>query len=569
MSQRLLPLLRRPSLPLVCRLPVPRLFINAKYPTMSKPRRPNINHGRSKKQKKAVVEGFQGTNTEIVESEVKSLLAKSPAACPVGGDNELEAASSPRPPAAPERWSEVEVRIAELSSTGDGLGFSSSLPGHVFAVPYSLPGEVVKAKVVRTFGLQGYSEADLLEVVESSPSRDNGRVKCQYFARCAGCHFQMLSYEDQLAHKKSVIERAYCRFSDLTPESIPTIGNVIGSPLQYGYRTKLTPHFPAKTPDDMYMQEQGRSSIRPVGFTPKGRRMNLDIEDCPIGTDAVRKGLKSERERLTPIFDSFKRGATLILRESTERTYAKDAREDKQKSPLPDGQHSRTKDEKPGQDHMDVKRCITSNSEMAKEYVDDFVFAQKAGAFFQNNNSILPVFTQYVREQVIVPSLSPPLNQLIDAYCGSGLFTVTLSSIFATSFGIDVSRECIEAARRNAALNNIQNATFIEATASAIFRSLPTSVDPDRTAVVIDPPRKGCDSDFLRQLLQFRPRRILYVSCNVHTQARDVGVLVEGAGKDARYNIESICGFDFFPQTHHVESVAVLQRVDDSKSRDS
>ena len=79
---------------------------------------------------------------------------------------------------------------------------------------------------------------------------------------------------------------------------------------------------------------------------------------------------------------------------------------------------------------------------------------------------------------------------------------------------------------------------------------------------MIDPPRKGCDADFLRQLLEFRPRRLVYVSCNGHTQARDVGVLVEGRGHGARYEIESIRGFDFFPQTHHVESVAVLQRVD-------
>jgi len=83
--------------------------------------------------------------------------------------------------------------------------------------------------------------------------------------------------------------------------------------------------------------------------------------------------------------------------------------------------------------------------------------------------------------------------------------------------------------------------------------------------VVIDPPRKGCDESFLTQLLKFGPKRVVYVSCNVHTQARDVGVLVRGIENGgARYKIESLRGFDFFPQTGHVEGVAVLSRIEGS-----
>ena len=529
---------------------------------MSKPRRPQVHHGRSKKQRKAIAKGFQGTNTEVVEAEVKALLTKDAAVQAVGDDDKTGGASSPQPATIPERWSEVEVHVSELSSTGDGLGTSPGNPHHVFAVPYSLPGEVVKAKVARSFGPQSYSEADFLEVVKSSPARDDSRAKCQYFTRCAGCAFQMLSCEDQLSHKKSIIERAYSRFSGLTPESIPKVGDVVGSPLEYGYRTKLTPHFPAKSKDGQYPQENGLGPKRPIGFTPKGRKMALDIEDCPIGTDAVRRGLKGERERLTPIMDTLKNGATLLLRESTERKATSTDDDGKSQPPPHNEQSPKIEDGKPRQECVDVKHCITNNSDLAKEYVGDFQLVQKAGAFFQNNNSILPRFTQYVRERIVAPHLDPPLDQLIDAYCGSGLFTVTLSALFAASYGIDVDRQCTDAARRNAARNGIANATFVEATASAVFGRLPASVAPDRTAVVVDPPRKGCDADFLRQLLAFRPRRIVYVSCNVHTQARDVGVLAEGAGPDARYTIESLCGFDFFPQTHHVESVAVLQRVE-------
>lgn len=101
------------------------------------------------------------------------------------------------------------------------------------------------------------------------------------------------------------------------------------------------------------------------------------------------------------------------------------------------------------------------------------------------------------------------------------------------------------------------------ADAPELFKSV--EFPHDKTVVVIDPPRKGCDESFLNQLLKFAPRRVVYVSCNVHTQARDVGVLV--MGKDGvKYEIESLRGFDFFPQTGHVEGVAVLNRVDEAQS---
>ena len=107
---------------------------------------------------------------------------------------------------------------------------------------------------------------------------------------------------------------------------------------------------------------------------------------------------------------------------------------------------------------------------------------------------------------------------------------------------------------------------FIAADASSLFTSLdPATFKPEETLVVLDPPRKGCDESFIRQLIKFGPQRICYVSCNVHTQARDVGWLVAGFEQDGErsgglYEIESLRGFDFFPQTGHVESIAFLRK---------
>jgi tRNA (uracil-5-)-methyltransferase len=132
--------------------------------------------------------------------------------------------------------------------------------------------------------------------------------------------------------------------------------------------------------------------------------------------------------------------------------------------------------------------------------------------------------------------------------------------MFRSSLGIDIDVHSIDNARENAKLNNLPNTGFAAADATLLFQKVP--YPPDQTLIVIDPPRKGCSKDFLRQLLEYGPRRIAYVSCNVHTQARDVGYLVQNDSPNGvRYDIESIRGFDFFPQTGHVEGLAILNKV--------
>lgn len=122
---------------------------------------------------------------------------------------------------------------------------------------------------------------------------------------------------------------------------------------------------------------------------------------------------------------------------------------------------------------------------------------------------------------------------------------------------MDIAADSIAYASSNAAANNINNARFITGNAERIFESI--DFPGAETSVIIDPPRKGCDKLFLDQLLQFKPKRVVYVSCNVHTQARDLGYILNGGGSG--YRVDEIRGFDFFPQTHHVEGVAVLTRA--------
>ncbi len=538
----------------------------------------------------------EGSNEEVLLADIRNLLAsRRRTDLPAKSDSESAGTITTTPSTLlPERFAEVEVEILELSSTGDGIGFSPE-SDHVYVVPFTAPGDTVTAKVITLFPKHSYTLTDFVRVVDPSPQRDDSRIGCPYFATCSGCQLQMLSYEDQLAHKKTIIEKAYQNFSGLTPGCLPPVGDTIGSPLQYGYRTKLTPHFdgpPGSRSRKLRRSGAERKSfeeVPPIGFMVKGTRRTLDIEDCPIGTDAVRMGMKSERRRVVEELDKYKRGATLLLRESTRRV-PKDVDEKTLQSSL-EPEHGVRGQEEDGQgttnghvdgglspkqpqvdvaavisrdcgDYTEEKICITNSNATSTEYVDDYVFSNTAGAFFQNNNSILPNFTAYIREHALplsLPDNTKPVQFLIDAYSGSGLFTITLSSLFSSSTGIDIAEQSISSARQNAKANGIQNAKFIAADASALFAEI--TYPPDETVVVIDPPRKGCDSNFLSQLLRFGPRRVVYVSCNVHTQARDVGVLVNG-NSDSAYQVESLRGFDFFPQTGHVEGVAILNRND-------
>ena len=542
----------------------------------------------AKRQKFASKPVNDGTNEVVLLADVASLLSQQRAPEQIDHPKEETGNGTPMETVShslPERFSEVEVKISELSSTGDGLGFSSG-SNHVYVVPFAVPGDLVQVKVVNQFPQAHYTLTDFIKVITPAPQRDDSLAKCPYFSKCAGCQIQMLPYDLQLQHKKTIVEKAYRNFSGLTPDVVPAVGETIGSPLQYGYRTKLTPHF--EGPPGSMTRKAKRSDpwgrkrfeeIPPIGFQLKGTRKTIDIEDCPIGTDAVRDGMRTERKRISEEISKYTKGATILLRENTLRKpkaqpekatsgLSFDQVDGKEKLSIaakepkgPLGGNDLKSSHFGSSPYLEEKTCITDQRAVSTEYIDDYEFKNTAGAFFQNNNSILPKFTEYIRTRVITgPSKGSqkPIKYLIDAYCGSGLFTVTLSSLFSSSMGIDISGASIASARENADANRVSNASFTTADASKLFEQV--TYQPEKTVVIIDPPRKGCDGPFLQQLLRFGPSRVVYVSCNVHTQARDVGVLVEGVG-DCRYQIESLQGFDFFPQTGHVEGVAILARI--------
>jgi 23S rRNA (uracil1939-C5)-methyltransferase/tRNA (uracil-5-)-methyltransferase len=192
---------------------------------------------------------------------------------------------------------------------------------------------------------------------------------------------------------------------------------------------------------------------------------------------------------------------------------------------------------------------VTDHEAVIHEQVGGLRLHFLARDFFQNNPFILPAFTAYVRQQAAASGA----RFLVDAYCGSGLFALACAPAFVRVTGVEISETSVRFARENATANGLGNATFRAADAATIFAGL--DFPPGDTAVVIDPPRKGCDAAFLRQLFAFSPRAVVYVSCDPATQMRDLkDFLAHG------YHLTAVQPFDLFPQTRHLECVITLAR---------
>ncbi|WRT64484.1 uncharacterized protein IL334_001416 [Kwoniella shivajii] len=523
---------------------------------------------KNRKQKRFLPEKY--SPADVIYQDVRDFLG------PANVDEILSKsdASEWEAPGELKLYEQVELTVGAFTVSGESLALAPGEKKWAVIAPFAHPGDRIKAKIYKHDRLCSY--ADLVEILEYSEEYRGGegdRRKypgqgCKYFGECGGCQLQPLPYELQLLHKKRTVSLAYARFSDLPSNLIPEIQPTIGSPKQWQYRTKITPHFDAPPKwaqkrlkeggeeDAMNALNEGKGWEIRIGFERKGRPGVMDIEECPIATPVLNKKMTEERKRVQETIMSFTRGATLLLRDSLPAP-----------TPLPDSStpfSSSTEPIIPPEDHI----AITNHKLPVYERVGSYLFSFTAGSFFQNNNSILIPLTEYVKEAIFPPhSKAPKPTYLVDTYCGSGLFGITLNEPFEKVAGVEISHDSIVAAKKNAEMNGLQDkTTWLCGKAEDIFGGLDEKgFQGAKSCVVVDPPRKGCDEPFLTQLLSFKPLTIVYVSCNVHTQARDVGYLIResesrGEGK-WKYVVESLRGFDLFPQTAHVESVAVLRLV--------
>lgn len=410
---------------------------------------------------------------------------------------------------------EIELEISTLTNLGIGLGRvpikdpqTTEVTQWVVMCAFALPGELVRARVFRNH--KNYSEADALSILRPSPHRV--AAPCAVFGRCGGCQYQNFRYDQQLVWKRQQVEELLRYMAGIEFAVAP----VIGSPREYGYRSKITPHFnPPRLQADAGETTVLDEKSFPIGFLRQGTRFDLvDVPRCEIATEPINVRLGDVRveTRRRAAAGEFTRGATLLLRDAS------------------------------GEVTTEYDQVIT-------ERVDELKLRFLARDFFQNNPFILPSFTAYVRQQAAASGA----RFLVDAYCGSGLFALSSASAFEKVVGIEISETSIAFARENAKANGIENAAFQAGDAARIFDGL--AYPPAETVVVIDPPRKGCDEGFLTQLFQFAPRAVVYVSCDPATQMRDLKHFVTHG-----YQLAAVQPFDLFPQTRHLECVITLMR---------
>ncbi len=454
---------------------------------------------------------------------------------------------------------ELELEIATLTNLGVGLGrvpvpelkvenseLATPVPtgaGWVVMVPFALPGERVRARIFRNH--KNFSEADLVAVLTPSPHRVLS-PRCRLFGRCGGCQYQHLVYAEQLEWKRRQVAELLNHMAGVEF----TVAPVVGSPRQFGYRSKITPHFsapgrgkivtepidPSRDPNQnrdiaerrevaaLPSIPEGPLPDFPIGFLKQGSRFEIiDVPRCEIATDAINIRLTEVRAgaRARMLAGEFQRGATLLLRDAGGTVTADYDAVITEEIPVPDGAGIRT---------------------LRLRFL--------ARDFFQNNPFILPAFASYVRDQAAASAA----RFLIDAYCGSGLFALAAASCFERVAGVEVSETSVAFARENASANGIANASFLAGDAAAIFAGV--DFPATETVVVIDPPRKGCDESFLRQLFSFGPRAVVYVSCDPATQMRDLCRFLE-----AGYALTAVQPFDLFPQTRHLECVITLRKA--------
>lgn len=392
---------------------------------------------------------------------------------------------------------ELELEIATLTNLGEGVARHD---GWVIFVPGALPGERIRARIWHN--AKNFSRADLVEVLV--PAKERVEPRCPLFGTCGGCQYQNFNYEGQLAWKTQQVSDLLERLGKI---SFP-VNPCRGSPKQYGYRSKITPHFERP--------RQGEKDF-PIGFLAAGTsRRIVDVPACPIATDAVNAALPRLREQMRSraARGEFRRGVTMLIRETLEG-------------------------------------IATDHKAPVSERVGDLVLKFVAGDFFQNNPFILPEFVDF---GVRAARGNGECKYLVDTYCGSGLFALSAAKYFEKVLGVEVSEDAVVKARENAKSNGLSNCEFTAGSSEIIFAKVPFS--PDETALIIDPPRKGCDEAFISQLLAFAPRRVVYVSCGPDTQARDLQMIL-ASGK---YALEEVQPFDLFPQTRHIENIAVLVR---------
>jgi 23S rRNA (uracil1939-C5)-methyltransferase len=452
----------------------------------------------------------------------------------------------------PRRGEHLLLTIDDLAFGGEGVGRAD---GYVIFVPGGVPGDRVQVRLEQARSRFGRG---VIESVEA-PSPDRVEAPCPYFGRCGGCRLQHVAYPAQLAFKAKQVADVLERLGDVTGFELRPI---LGAPEIYGYRNKME-----------FTVTRAASGEIVVGLHEAARYdAVLDIERCLLQSSAMNALLEEARrffvEQGLSVYDQESGEGLLrflMLREGrgTGEVMANVVTAAPAVSELaPLGERLRSRVPATGSVVMNVnpkkasvaagvEEHLLSGRDHVRERIGGLTFQISANSFFQTNT----VQAERLFEQVLAAAELGGGETVLDLYAGTGAISLLLARRCRRVYGIEVAQAAVDDAGRNAAVNGIDNCTFL---AGEVRFVLPALIAQDVRAevVVADPPRAGFHPRALSALVRLAPARIVYVSCNPATLARDVAELVREG-----YRLRWVQPIDMFPHTPHIEAVARLDKT--------
>jgi 23S rRNA (uracil1939-C5)-methyltransferase len=441
----------------------------------------------------------------------------------------------------------IDVLFEDLTHDGAGV---AKVEGYPLFVPDGLPGEKAKIKVIKVN--KGYGFGRLMEITEASPYRVE--PECPIYKECGGCQLQHMSYEGQLKAKEKQVSDVLQRIGKL--ENVK-VHPVIGMENPWRYRNK------AQVP----IGEHEGGLIG--GFYQQRSHQIIDMKACIIqqekNDEVVKKvkeicninGVRAYDEQkhkgeLRHIMARYglKSGEVMVVlvTRTNELTGKKKIIEEIVKRiPGVKSIVQNINSKKTNVIFGDETKVLWGE-EVIYDSIGDIKFAISARSFYQVN----PEQTKVLYDKALEYADLTGEENVIDAYCGIGTISLFLAQKARKVYGVEIVPEAIEDAKKNAELNGISNVEFAVGEAETVIPEwYENGVVAD--VLVVDPPRKGCDDKLLQTIINMKPKKVVYVSCNPATLARDLRVLEDGG-----YQTVEVQPVDMFPQTMHVECVAQL-----------
>ena len=454
------------------------------------------------------------------------------------------------------------LEIIDIVPEGKGLGRKDDL---VIFVKNVVPGDIVD--VVITRNKPSFKEGKAINFHKYSDLRVD--AKCSHFDLCGGCKWQNITYEQQLKFKQKIVEDAFQRIAKV---EIDEIFPIMQSPETYFYRNKLEYTFSSrKWLEKSQLQDAENINMNGLGFHLPGMFDRiLDINQCYLQStisDKIRNGVREFALKNEYTFydtrehQGFLRNLVVRSSNSTGEYMIVliVGKNDEQKISdilnfIADNFNEVTSiyyivNEKKNDSYSDLKPVLFKGNEFIIENLGNLKFQIGPKSFFQTN-------TNQAKQMYDVALNFANLNgteTVYDLYTGTGTIALYASQKAKNVIGVEIIKEAIDDANKNAEINNISNAKFVVGDMKDVLNNQFVTENGKPDVVLLDPPRAGVHQDALEVIKNAEPNKIVYISCNPGTQARDVAILSD------KYDVLKIMPFDMFPHTFHVENIALLE----------